>query len=325
MWNANDDAWEELAGDGSDPVFTNVTASGTLDVTGASTLTGGVVASSTLNVGGAVTADANVTIGDAATVATATQTDLLTINALQTRNVYYEDFSTACAIGVEASNANPPTTDAAVTKMMCPNLAWNLLHRNEQVNTITTRGTYGGNWDVSGDVTANDGMSAIFWPSAWNGPIEVATTPAYFHQIDITIGDISAVDGDFFFGIRRAANWQAAGLPDPVSGGWFTLSDNAGDLDVECQNASGGIDNNDTGITWADSETKTLTVVMDAAGGYVFYVDGVIEPAANCDAAGSHEADDGFVMHGFFHYTQGAEGAATGIALDNLKMGPVAQ
>lgn len=59
MWNANDEAWEPVAGDAADVVANDLTLAGdaaitgTLDVTGTSTL--GTISASTLSVSGAIT------------------------------------------------------------------------------------------------------------------------------------------------------------------------------------------------------------------------------------------------------------------------------
>jgi hypothetical protein len=50
------------------------------------------------------------------------------------------------------------------------------------------------------------------------------------------------------------------------------VQDTAGDIDVEDEEAGGGVQNDDAGITWADGERRAMKVCISAAGAPSFYL-----------------------------------------------------
>jgi len=135
-----------------------------------------------------------------------------------------------------------------------------------------------------------------------------------------SVGDISAFDGDWATGVRLPEAQQDPPQHDGLNTyALFTLSDNAGDLDVECDVDGGGAVNDDTGVTWADGETKVLRVEVDGDG-YAFYVDSTTVTLTNCNA-GANDFTDGDMLVPFYYHTQGAEGAATGVVINYVEWG----
>jgi len=174
--------------------------------------------------------------------------------------------------------------------------------------------------DVSGDITANDGHEIIFHNERLGSVYVVdSATDEFFFEISITITDISAFDGDWATGLMlpeaQVNPPQHDGLGTYVI---FTLSDNAGDLDVEADVDAGGQANDDTGITWADAETKVLRLEIDGDG-YAAYVDGTAITLTNVNTSNDFTDLDNVVP--FYYHTQGAEGAASGVVINYIEWG----
>jgi len=176
--------------------------------------------------------------------------------------------------------------------------------------------------DVSGDITANDGHEIKFTRTPLLGVGQVLTSMAvpFYFEISITITDISTVDGDWATGLMMPEAQQDAPQHDGLDTYLiFTLSDNAGDLDVEADNGGSGAVNDDTGVTWADGETKVLRLeVADDLS--AAFVDGTEITLTNCNLAASW-FDTGDSILPFYYHTQGAEGAASGIIINYVEWG----
>jgi hypothetical protein len=176
--------------------------------------------------------------------------------------------------------------------------------------------------DVSGDITANDGHEIKFsrTPLLGRGQVITGMATAFYFEISITIADISTFDGDWATGVMLPEAQQNPpqhdGLDTYVI---FTLSDNAGDLDVEGDNAGGGETNDDTGITWADGETHVLRIEV-ADDFTAAYVDGVAITLTNVNVVGEW-FDTGDSVLPFYYHTQGAEAAASGVVINYVEWG----
>ena len=209
----------------------------------------------------------------------------------------------------------------------------NLIHTNatddgyydfiEQTATLspTLEIAAGCGLDVSGDVTANDGHEIKFvrTPLLGRGRTLTGMTSWYF-EISITIGNISAFDGDWATGVMMPEAQQDPPQHDGLDTyAIFTLSDNAGDLDMECDNAGSGAVNDDTGITWADGETHVLRVAV-ADDSTEAWVDGTAITLTNCNLAASW-FDTGDPILPFYYHTQGAEGAASAVVINYVEWG----
>ena len=176
--------------------------------------------------------------------------------------------------------------------------------------------------DVAGDITANDGQEIRFVADALGSVHRVQTaSDEFYFEISITIADISAVDGDLAFGLMLPAAQQDPPQHDGLDTYFIaTLSDNAGDLDFEADVDGGAQVNDDSGITWADAATKVIRFVLDGDG-YAASVDGTAITLTNVNAGGSNDFTDGDKVLPFFYYTQGAEGADTGIVINYVEWG----
>jgi hypothetical protein len=176
--------------------------------------------------------------------------------------------------------------------------------------------------DVSGDITANDGHEIKFVRTPLLGRSRTLTgmvDPFYF-EISITITDISTFDGDWATGLMMPEAQQDPPQHDGLDTyAIFTISDNAGDLDVECDNGGSGAVNDDTGVTWADGETHVLRVAV-ADDSTEAWVDGTAITLTNCNLAASW-FDTGDAILPFYYHTQGAEGAASGVVINYVEWG----
>ena len=291
MWNQNDGVWEHIAGDA-------LTLDGPITITGATTFNG------------------SMTLGS-------DEIDTITVNApIDWQTVYRDDF---CNVSVIQSDGTVESgTDA-------------------ELNHIYTRANGGGFYeqrieiaatlglaeqadadncglDVSGDVTANDGHEITFAPNTLMGIHRVdSATDEFYFEISITIGDISAFDGDWAVGVKAPEAYQNPPQHDGLNTyALWTLSDNAGDLDLECDVDGGGAANDDTGTTWADAATHVLRLEIDGDG-YAAYIDGTAVTSTNCNS--SNDFTDGDMLVPFYYHTQGAEGAASGVVLNYVEWG----
>lgn len=265
----------------------------------------------------------DLTVGSDGAVA-AISADTFTVNSRFNKDIVYEDFDIPC----RTSEPDLTVVDQADTKLVlfeCPDSGLKMIQRLEIAAALDLWDTGQGYWDLDGDLTENDGQhTQIGVPASGVELVKVATTPAYFVEASITIDDVTQFDADWAFG------WNlTAALPDtPQHDGFntygvFTLQDGAGDLDVECDVDAGGELAYDA-VVWADGETKILRVVMNAAGGYTFYLDGVAVTAASCDDAGANEATDADYMTPFIYHTVGGTSvAASGFRVNYIAHGKV--
>ena len=291
MWNGVDEAWEPIAGDAAALVVSSVTSSGAISGT-TGTFSGVVSATS-------------VEPSDQA--------------------VHRDNF---CGLSAVQSDLTPESgVDGEVNLIFTDANSYIYWQRIEQTATLSLARTpntagAGCGLDVSGDVTNNDGHEIILVSSPLAGVhiVDSAIDEWYF-EISITIGNISGFDGDIAWGLRLPENQQDPPQHDGLNTYFIaTLSDNAGDLDFEADVDGGGQVNDDSGITWADGETKVIRFVIDGDG-YAASVDGVEITLTNLNAGGSNDFTDGDKVQPFYYHTQGAEGAATGVVINYIEWG----
>jgi len=298
LWNQNDDTWEMIAGD-TLTLDGPLTVTGAATVSGAATVTGAATFSSTASFAGATTLSAGV------------------------GEVFYDDF---CNVSVIQSDGTVESgTDAELNHIYTNASNGYYIQRIEQTATLgqaeqSTAGNCG--LDVSGDITANEGHEIVFAPNPLMGIHRVdSATDEFFVTFSITITDISAFDGDFAFGVRLPEAQQNPPQHDGLNTYFIaTLSDNAGDLDFEADVDGGGAVNDDSGVTWADGETKVVRFEVDGDG-YTAYVDGTAITLTNSNATGANDFTDGDMLVPFYYHTQGAEGAATGVVINYISWG----
>lgn len=147
-------------------------------------------------------------------------------------------------------------------------------YREEQAKTASSWVTINGELDISADNTTNaEGVEIVFGASsdaALNQVLEVGTNGACIAAM-ITVADVSGID-ELHIGFRQNEAFQdAVGYAGYDDWAVIGLVDNAGDLDAQDEEAGGGTQNDDTGITWADGERRALKVCISAAGVPTFY------------------------------------------------------
>ena len=133
--------------------------------------------------------------------------------------------------------------------------------------------TINGDLDISGDNTTTAEGVEIIWgatsDAGLNQVVELGTNGACISAM-VTVADVSGVD-NLFLGWRQNEafqNFVHTGYNDWAVIG---LQDNAGDLDIEDEEAGAGTQNDDTGITWADGERRALKTCLSSAGVPTFY------------------------------------------------------
>lgn len=247
--------WTQLYFGAENPSFANVTATGTLDVTGVTTLTGALNSN-------------NATLGT-------DNDDDVTINAPVALEVYREDFYGHGFLAVEEDFTAAVVTDASENMLLMPG-ALGLIHfRYEAPGGPGFAGTLapldGQALDLDGmkDAVDNEGVDLTFGsaPDTSAGVCDedlITASVGCYAEVSVTIADISEVD-IFHFGFRLSAAYVDAGAHATYDTyAFFILSDALGDLDIVTELNGGGVLNDDTGTTWADGATHVLRVVVFA-------------------------------------------------------------
>lgn len=144
------------------------------------------------------------------------------------------------------------------------------------IGTLTKTPTMDvGSWDISGDDQNDEGVQAIFGMSGASGsPFIIGEDPAFYACVKAAIADVSGTD-DFHVGFRRAevatANFDdyndlatigIVGSSNPATIYLETIDDNAATTSTDTTN------------TWADGATKTLCVLVSAAGVVTYTING---------------------------------------------------
>jgi hypothetical protein len=146
-------------------------------------------------------------------------------------------------------------------------------YREDVTKTTSSWVTINGALDISADDTAAEGVEIVFGASsdaALNQVIELGTHGACIAAM-VTVTAIAGID-EFHIGWRQNEAFQDtvnyAGYND-----WAVIGvvDTAGDLDAQDEEAGGGTQNDDTGITWADTERRALKVCISSTGVPTFY------------------------------------------------------
>lgn len=249
--------------------------------------------------------------------------DLMTLNSPLSRPIHRDEFCNTHVI--QNDDTAESGVDTEINLIYTENTQDGYYQFIEQTATLplAVAGTTGCTLDVSGDVTANDGHEIKFTRTPLLGTHQVITSGTNFYfEISITIADISAFDGDWAAGLMLPEAQQNPPQHDGLDTYLlFTLSDNAGDLDVEADNGGSGAVNDDTSVTWADGETKVLRLEVNAAESKAA-VDGTAITLTNSNLAASW-FDTGDAVLPFYYHTQGAEGAASGVVINYVEWGVV--
>lgn len=147
-------------------------------------------------------------------------------------------------------------------------------YREEQSKTTSSWVAINGRLDIDADgTTAAEGVEIVWGSSsdaALNQVVELGTNGACISAM-ITVTDVSGVD-NLFIGWRQNEAFQDGALHTGYDD-WAVigLQDNAGDLDVEDEEAAAGTQNDDVGVTWADGERRALKVCLSSGGVPTFW------------------------------------------------------
>jgi hypothetical protein len=149
-----------------------------------------------------------------------------------------------------------------------------ITYREEQAKTVSSWVAIDGVLDISADnTTTAEGVEIIVGNGTdptLNQTVEVGTNGACFAMM-VTIADISAID-ELVIGFR-----QNEAFADAVGyagyGDWAVLGvvDTAGDIDAMDEEAGGGTQTDDIGVTWADGERRALKVCISSSGAPSFF------------------------------------------------------
>jgi hypothetical protein len=154
-------------------------------------------------------------------------------------------------------------------------------------------------WDVNQDQTDNDGIEVTQGIlSRSPGCFTVGTDVAFFFSVKLKIADVSGTD-DCAIGFRKAEAYQA-NVDDYDEGAFLNVI--SGAINIETILNNGATTTTDTTNTWADGATKTLKVLVSAAGVVTYQIDG----AAPTTVA-AFTFDSGEVLVPFFFMLNAAD------------------
>tara|TARA_Y100000310_G_scaffold242492_1_gene246648 strand:+ start:498 stop:1208 length:711 start_codon:yes stop_codon:yes gene_type:complete len=126
--------------------------------------------------------------------------------------------------------------------------------------------------NIGQDQTDDDGCEISGCPVTGTGGIQfvVGTDPAFYFACTVTVPDVSATD-DFAIGFRKAETYQAAvdGYDEMAA---FNII--SGDIKTETILNNAATVTTDTTDNWTDGQSKTLKVLVSAAGVVTYQVDG---------------------------------------------------
>lgn len=149
--------------------------------------------------------------------------------------------------------------------------------------------------DVSMDQTANDGLEitpGIFYRANHPGSFKVGTDPAFYFKLRFKLADVDGTD-DCAVGFRKAEAYQA-NIDDYDE--MAALNVISGNIKLETILNGGATTTSETLDTWADGETHTLKVFVNA--------DGLVSYQIDDDAAveTTFSFDDGEEVIPFFYF-----------------------
>jgi hypothetical protein len=170
--------------------------------------------------------------------------------------------------------------------------------------TILSPSIVAGGLDVSQDLTNNDGFEWGFGIASDNVArgrhvYTVGTHKRFFATLGLKLTDITGTD-TLLFGFRKVQA-ASADYTDYTDYAAFALVAALGALNTKTRNDSGTAVSVATGTTWADLETKALTVEVDGEGNVKFYLDGAELGGASPLAGQTFAFDVGDNVFPFFH------------------------
>ena len=146
-----------------------------------------------------------------------------------------------------------------------------LYHHVLGTQTLITPNIVAAGLDIAQDLTNNDGMELCGAPSSGTGiEFTVGTDAAFYFSCAITITDVSGTD-DFAIGFRKVEAFQAAVDNYDEMAAFNVIS---GDIKLETILNGAATTTTDTTDNWADAASKTLKVLVSAAGVVTYTIDG---------------------------------------------------
>lgn len=145
-------------------------------------------------------------------------------------------------------------------------------YREDIAKTISSWVAINGSLEISADDAA-ESVEIVLGASsdaALNQVLEVGTNGGCVAMM-VTVSAITMVD-ELHIGWRQnEAFVDVAAFETYDEYATIGLKDNAGDLDIQDEEAGAGVQNDDTGITWAAGERRGLKVCISAGGVPTFY------------------------------------------------------
>lgn len=168
---------------------------------------------------------------------------------------------------------------------------------------------------VSLDLTNTEGVEYNFGVNANSRhAYTIGTSAAFFFQVSLNVADVSG-GGPYMIGFRKqeANNATLANYTDYAMIG-MNASVSATNISLLTELNAGGQTTTDTTDAWADGTTKTLAVLVSAAGVVTYTIDGV---APSVTAAFTFDSGD--VVMPFIRLTHTADAGA--VNLISMKAG----
>ena len=153
-----------------------------------------------------------------------------------------------------------------------------LYHHVNGTQTILIPAVTATGLNIGQDQTNDDGMELSTDPVTGSGGVQfvVGTDPAFYFACTINIPDVSGTD-DLAVGFRKAETYQAA-LDNYDEMAAFNVI--SGDIKTETIINAAATVTTDTTDNWADAATKTLKVLVSAAGVVTYQIDGAAPTAS---------------------------------------------
>ena len=219
--------------------------------------------------------------------------DDITVNGPVTYRVFREDFDYVGAKYLEFDFTASVLTDAGHNIILMPTsqlgvIGWITESSDGLSGQPEVFGAQSLDTTTLADDIDNDALELCFGcfspvntiglqSSVW---FDEDTSSSTYCEISLTLADITETD-EVWFGWRLQedqANPPTSTATNTMA--YFIVQDNAGDLDIETELNGGGTLNDDTGIAWADTETKVLRVTA-LADSVSFAVDGTAVTQTN--------------------------------------------
>lgn len=173
-------------------------------------------------------------------------------------NVTFMHPPVACA---QAGAGAAVGTDATANLMLCDGAVFEYLNIGTQ--TIVCPAFSANGLDIARDLTANEGTELTLGITARaKHAYTVGTTPSFYFAVEATLTDVSGTD-QFLIGFRKAEAYKADWNDYDELCAVNVVS---GNINVSKILNNTATVSTDTGLDWADTEKKMVSVTVDASG-----------------------------------------------------------